>query len=107
KPARDTRLSIPRLGTITVDFPSGENTAIVLALETPEAHDGPRPDLAVSAQDVVREGEAVTVTVHNLGPAAAEGVRVVLLDAAGAVVAESVVPHLDTPRDSLRAQRQV
>jgi hypothetical protein len=59
-----------------------------------------RADLALSAPDIQREGQrTLSVTVHNIGAAVAEGVDVALLDPRGSVRATATIAKIDAPAD--------
>jgi len=58
-----------------------------------------RPDLAIGPDDVAVQGNAVRVTVHNIGAAHAAETEVALLDAAGKTLAAARVEALEAPLD--------
>jgi hypothetical protein len=60
-----------------------------------------RPDLAISADDVQVEGDAVRVTVHNVGAVDAPPSRVVIRDAQGTTVGGARVESIRAPHDLL------
>ncbi len=59
----------------------------------------PRPDLALSSQEVRWEKGTLTMPVHNIGSADAPETTLVVRDRNGRVVAKSVVPSLKAPLD--------
>ncbi len=61
-----------------------------------------RPDLAIDPGDVAVEGNALTVTVHNIGGSAAPESVVQVLDADLNELATADVPTLDSPHDLQR-----
>jgi hypothetical protein len=58
-----------------------------------------RPDLALSAEDVHRDGGILKVTVHNLGASRAPESELALLDREGKELARKPFPALDAPLD--------
>lgn len=97
-------VALRRFSTIPLEIPPGQNMVVSLNLANAEERPAELPDLAVTARDIVVRGDQVEVTVHNIGALPAENVRVALLDGAGDVVAEKVIPRLDSPRQTLAAQ---
>jgi hypothetical protein len=60
-----------------------------------------RPDVAISPEDVRRDGASISVTVHNIGAANAKNIIVALLDKNGKTLAAEVLPQLAAPLDLL------
>lgn len=58
-----------------------------------------RADLALSEADVVRSGNKLSVTVHNIGGKTAKNIEVAALDASGKVLAKTEIASLDAPLD--------
>ncbi|MDW8026275.1 MAG: CARDB domain-containing protein, partial [Armatimonadota bacterium] len=59
----------------------------------------PRPDLAISAQEVRVEGNWLVVPVHNIGSADAPKTTILLRDRTGRRVIKAEVPALKAPLD--------
>lgn len=58
-----------------------------------------RPDLAIGPDDVTREGNTLSVTVHNIGGSAAPASVVQVLDGEEHELVTAPVPALDPPHD--------
>ena len=76
----------------------GQTVVIELTLLEELADIRERPDLAIDARDVTREGDTLSVTVHNLGGSAAPASVLQVLGEAGEI-ATAQVPALEAPRD--------
>lgn len=59
----------------------------------------PRPDLAISAQEIRVEGNSLVVPVHNIGSSDAPEATIVLSDRTGRRIIEAKVPPLKAPLD--------
>lgn len=58
-----------------------------------------RADLAMSADDVVKNGDKLKVTVHNIGSKPAKKIVVAATDVNGKVLAKTSIPSLAAPLD--------
>ncbi len=85
-------------GAVQFDARPGETLVIELTLleELPDIR--MRPDLAIGVGDATVDGDALTVTVHNIGGSAAPASTLQVLGAAGEI-ATAQVPALDAPID--------
>ncbi|MFN4179309.1 MAG: hypothetical protein ACK4I8_03265 [Armatimonadota bacterium] len=61
----------------------------------------PRPDLAVSAQEIRLEGNFLIVPVHNIGSADAPETTIILRDRTGRGIIKATIPALKAPLDLL------
>jgi hypothetical protein len=97
-PSETKSLELARMDRIDVTLPPKQ--VIVYDLKQIEKLDDicTRADLAIGKRDVTRDGDAVTVIVHNIGSAAATG-TVALVDDAGKVVSTSEQITLEAPLD--------
>ncbi|WP_068081184.1 LamG-like jellyroll fold domain-containing protein [Novosphingobium rosa] len=97
-------VELERSGSLPVSFAPGATTVMTFRLrqkaDTQPEH---RPDLGIGADDVVRKGNQLSVTVHSLGSVAAPAGKVMLETAEGKVLATAAVPALEAPGD-LRAK---
>jgi hypothetical protein len=96
--------------TSTVAFGPGQSVPVTLppgpsVIEFALAEAGPamstRPDVGIGADDVVRRGGRLSVTVHGLGSVASPAGRVVLESADGSVLATARFDALAAPDDLL------
>lgn len=81
-------------------FTARPGQTVVIELTLLEELDDIRalPDLGIDARDVVREGNALSVTVHNVGGSAAPASVLQVLGEAGEI-ATAPVPALEAPLD--------
>jgi hypothetical protein len=93
-------VGLHRYAPVVLTLAPGKTTVITAEqLERADDITG-RPDLALSAADVQIEGDALTVTVHNLGAAPTPaGIPVQVLDGQGKVMAEAELPPIEAPSD--------
>jgi hypothetical protein len=61
----------------------------------------PRPDLAVSAQEIRLEGNSLMVPVHNIGSADSPETTIILRDRTGRGIIKATIPALKAPLDLL------
>jgi hypothetical protein len=91
-------VELERSGSLPVSFAPGTTTVMTFRLKqkavTQPEH---RPDLGIGADDVVRKGNRLAVTVHSLGSVSAPAGTVTLETAEGKVLATAAVPALDAP----------
>jgi len=93
-------VEIERGGMVPIVFQPGETGAIAFALKAKAAvQPEHRPDLGIGADDVVRKGNRVSVTVHSLGSVPAPGGTATLETADGTVLASAPIPPLAAPLD--------
>ena len=83
-----------------IDFKVPPKTPMVLDIRHIERFDapGPLPDLAIDPEDIRVERDFVTVTVHNIGNAAAGDIKVTLL-ADGRLAGTKTIDRIDAPTD--------
>ncbi len=95
-----------RFSAVPITVPPHLNYAV--SIEQAETGDARKdlPDLAVSQRGLRVTGDGkVTVTVHNIGAAPVEDVKVELIDRSGQVAAAKDVARIDSPCDDFRARR--
>ena len=99
-PVKAKTVAFEKTASIDVAFAPHTTTVYEFTLKKPSG-DAPesRADLGIGADDVKRDGSAVTVTVHSLGAKDAAPAKVRIVDAKGKVVAETTTPALTAPRD--------
>jgi hypothetical protein len=96
--AAPRRFAFEKSASTSLTFPAGESSYrfhLVKAGPPTET----RPDLGIGADDVVRRGREVRVTVHSLGAVDAPAGAVEILDAAGKAIARAATPPLKAPTD--------
>lgn len=96
---RSTRELYRYDGAVRFLAPPGSTLVIELALQERLPDIRARPDLAMGAEDVAVEEEAMTVTVHNIGGAASPPSEVEVRSASGAVLGSAKVPAIGPPHD--------
>jgi hypothetical protein len=95
---RDVELE--RSGSLPVAFAPGATTVMTFRLkQKAEVQPEHRPDLGIGADDVIRKGNRLSVTVHSLGSVAAPGGTLTLETPEGKVLASAPVPALAAPSD--------
>ena len=88
-----------RTRSLEFTLPPRATSVLTLRLTSPGTPYWQRPDLAIGPDDVVREGGAVRMTVHNLGSVPARAATAVARDSRGQPVARATVPALEAPVD--------
>ncbi len=97
---QQARLTLERFGTAEIEVPPQKNIAVSLELLKAKKRPAASADLAIHpVKDIKQAGEALTVTVHNIGDAPAANFTVEALDASGEVIDRKVVPALAAPLD--------
>jgi len=104
QPWREESTTIHRFSTLSIEIPPLRNMAISLKLDSATPRSAQLPDLSIAREDVEVHGDAIKFTVHNIGAVSAEQVKVALLDESNKVVADTVIPRLDSPRQTLVSQ---
>jgi len=95
-----SKLSLRRFGTAEIEVPARRNIAVSLELVKARKRPAALPDLAVHpVKDIKLAGDALAVTVHNIGDAPAADFTVEALDAAGKVIDRKVARSLAAPLD--------
>jgi hypothetical protein len=84
---------------VPVTFAPRQTTILDFALERPVTPVERRPDLGIGADDVVRKGGRLEVTVHSLGAVAAPGGELRIEDQSGRRLATAAIPPLEAPLD--------
>ncbi|MEE4452150.1 LamG-like jellyroll fold domain-containing protein [Novosphingobium resinovorum] len=99
-PVARRTVELERGGSLPVAFAPGTTSVMTFRLAQKAASQPEhRPDLGIGADDVVRKGGRLAVTVHSLGSVAAPGGTVTLETAEGKVLASAAVPPLAAPTD--------
>jgi hypothetical protein len=100
-------LDLKRMSPVTVSLPA--RRLMIYELHQLKAYTplDQRCDVAISADDVGRDGANLKVTVHNIGAVAAENVVVAVQDAHGKVLASTVIPRLEAPLDLMPKTAEV
>jgi hypothetical protein len=98
--AKARSIAFEKTASVDVEFAPHKTTVYEFTLKTPSG-DAPntRADLGIGSDDVVRQGDSVSVTVHSLGAQDAKPASVRVVDAHGKVVAEAATPALLAPKD--------
>ncbi|WP_372782821.1 LamG-like jellyroll fold domain-containing protein [Phenylobacterium sp.] len=86
-------------GPVNVTFAPRRTTVLDFTLATPGPQASNAPDLGIGAEDVIRKGRNLSVTVHSLGDLDASAGEVTLEDATGKIVARAATPPLKAPKD--------
>ncbi|HRU06142.1 MAG TPA: CARDB domain-containing protein [Candidatus Brocadiia bacterium] len=92
-------VELARMSRLSVTLPPRQVTLLRLTQAAKLDDLLSRPDLAVSEDDLTREGDAWRVTVHNIGAKPAGRFRVALVDGEGRVLSRSEAAGLDAPLD--------
>ncbi|MFC1606728.1 LamG-like jellyroll fold domain-containing protein [Candidatus Latescibacterota bacterium] len=95
------KVKLERTGSIELTFPPGRTSVIRMKLTSKARHYWKRPDLGIGVDDLSRDGNSVTVTVHSLGSVDAPGSTLVLVDRSGTTLATAPITHLSAPLDYL------
>ncbi len=93
------REQFERTKELTFTFPPRQTTVITMKCGKKGKSYWSRPDLGISAKDVVLKDRAVEVTVHSIGSVPAPASTVALCAVDGTVIAETEIPALDAPLD--------
>ncbi len=97
--AQQQELVLQRAEAIPLRLPPKQVTVVEANQLVPLPPLFPRPDLAVSKQEVQWVGKTLIVPVHNIGSADAPATALVVQDRNGQVVAKASVPNLRAPLD--------
>ncbi|MGQ9727508.1 MAG: CARDB domain-containing protein [Candidatus Fervidibacter sp.] len=92
-------LELQRAFAIPLSLPPKQVTVVEAEMVTPLPPLFPRPDLALSAQEVRVDGNHLIAPVHNIGSAKAPETTVLVRDRSGQVIHKSSVPSLEAPLD--------
>ena len=87
---------------LTVTIPSRIAYVVDVQMTVPRPETTPRPDLAISAEDVELDLTAghATLAVHNIGLAPALDVHVSIVDVTtGVAMADKMIARIDAPLD--------
>ncbi len=99
-PATSTQLTLHRAAAIPLAIPPHAMVQITVTLQELSKEDFfSRPDIAIEPADITRIGDALNVTVHNLGSGAAGPTLVQALDGKGAVLSTQTVSAIPSPGD--------
>ncbi len=90
---------LEKSGGVRVSFAPRQTTVLTFDLVKAGPATEARPDLGIGADDIVRKGRDVRVTVHSLGALDAPAGTVTVEDAAGRVLARAATPPLKAPTD--------
>ncbi len=90
-----------RSSELPITFPPHVTSVLTFKLKTPGTPYWTRPDLGISKEDIVVQGNVMGVTVHSIGGVDAPASTVNLLDKSGKVIASAAVPALAAPLDLL------
>lgn len=92
-------LELQRAVAIPLSLPPKQVTVVEAEMVTPLPPLFPRPDLALSVQEVLVDGNHLIVPVHNIGSTKAPETTVLVRDRSGRVIHKSSVPSLEAPLD--------
>ncbi len=98
---RPEKVTFGRSRSIDLTIPAGREYTISLQLDTPAADEATLPELGIGTEDVVRSGDALELTLHNLGGCPTPPMDVALVDKRGKVLVRSVCPAVPAPLDLL------
>ncbi len=90
-----------RSTSVSLVFAPHRTTMLRFDLVTPGTPTADRPDLGIGPDDIVLEGNRVSLTVHSLGAKETPVGTASLLDAKGKVLASTPIPPLAAPLDLL------
>ncbi len=90
---------LEKSSSVDVTFAPRTTTVMEFTLAKARPPTETRPDLGIGADDVLRKGRSVQVTVHSLGALDAPAGRVWVEDASGKTVAAGKTPPLKAPVD--------
>jgi len=85
--------------TVTLTIPPRQHTLVQLSLTGDGVYITNRPDLAIGVEDIQITGNQITVTVHNLGYAAAPATEIALTDPNGRTIQTATIPALEGVHD--------
>lgn len=91
--------SFGRSESIEFQLPPRAATILTLKLKASGVQYSQRPDLAISPEDISRQGDGVHVKLHSLGSVAAPPSLIALTDADGNPVATAQTPTIAAPLD--------
>jgi len=98
---------LERFGRLTVHVPP--RVPVILEVKQLRRHPDPGdlPDLATSDYYVRKDGDSISVTVHNIGCAPAGRFDVTVLDGGGRVLKTVEAPPLESPADFVPRFREI
>jgi hypothetical protein len=102
EPDRDVERTVVEFGrteSLTLEFPPRSDTVIRMRLRKAGAPYWKRPDIGIGKEDVVLNGNTLTVTVHSLGSVNAPASRLVVSDPDGVAIAAADVSSIEAPLD--------
>jgi hypothetical protein len=93
--------------TISLSIPSRKNVLVQMKLTGEGEILNGYPDLAIGTDDIQVTGDALRVTVHNLGGVASPATEIALVDSRGKVIAKAPTPAMEGTNDLMPKQVQV
>ena len=96
-----------RSTSLDFTFPARTTTVLTFKLKTPGKPYWQRPDLGLSREDVVADGQILHIKIHGLGSVESPATTVAFRDAAGRIVATAPVAPLAAPVDLLPKTSEV
>lgn len=102
EPDRDVERTVVNFGrteSLILEFPPRSDTVIRMKLRKSGVPYWKRPDIGIGKEDVVLNGNTLTVTVHSLGSVNAPSSRLVVTGPDGAVITNANVPSIEAPLD--------
>ncbi|HEY4328606.1 MAG TPA: LamG domain-containing protein [Phycisphaerae bacterium] len=94
-------IKFERTSELELTFPPRATTVLTFKLKTPGTPYWKRPDLGISKEDIVRNGNSIAVTVHSIGATDAPAATLKLLDKTGKTLATAPIAALAAPVDLL------
>ncbi len=96
---KEEQVAFGRSRSIALTIPARKEYTVSLELAGPVRDDATFPELGIGAGDVVREGQELVVTLHNLGGVETPATPVALVDARGRVLSTAVCPPVPAALD--------
>lgn len=106
--AQEREMELFRYAPVALTLAPRATTVIDAELLQPGEDVRARPDLALCARDIRRDGDGLLVTVHNIGAAdVAAGVAIAALDGERREVARATLPAVPAPMDCIPGSAEV
>lgn len=97
--AKTQTVQLEKARSVGVSFAPGKISACDFTLLQPGTPVEARPDIGIGAEDVTRDGQSLSITVHSLGAVDTPAGTVALIDAHGKTIATAATPVLAAPQD--------
>ena len=105
---RNEKIQLQRFSDIEFLVPSQKNIAVRLDLINASKTSEDLPDLSIHpTRDLMRSGNNLKVTVHNIGTSPAEKISVAILDSNNKVITKKIIPLIESPADFKQKTKSV